>query len=125
MAQYGSGLAGSGGYVPDLSGKGDPIYGGEITLDLTQGLGGTEGLMYAGLSPASLPILGGELLVFPIEAVIPIALQGSPGVPGDGSFSIGATTYFADLSLYFQVFLVDPGAPMGVSMSKGLEIVYP
>jgi hypothetical protein len=123
--QYGSGLAGSGGHVPDLDGAGEPIYGGGIEINLAGGLGGANGILYVGLSAANLPILGGHLLVFPIQASLPVVLGGSPGVPGDGSFSIPGTLFLSNLSLFMQVFLADPGAVMGVSMSNGLEILFP
>jgi hypothetical protein len=125
MTAYGNGLAGSGGFVPDLSGTGEAIYGGEITVELTQGLGATNGFLYIGPGSASYPLFGGELLVFPITISIPITLSGSSGVPGAGSFSLSSTVFAGDLTLYLQVFLNDPGAPHDVSMSNGLEIDLP
>jgi len=121
--QYGTGLAGSGGYVPDLNGSGEPISGGEFTIDLTQGLGGTGGIIYAGLSQSNLPFLGGHLLVYPIDLSIPIVLDGSG--PGDGAFSFETSTKVSGVTIYLQVLLADGAAQQNVSMSNGLEIKFP
>jgi photosystem II stability/assembly factor-like uncharacterized protein len=122
---YGTGLAGSGGFVPDLEGTGKVTYGGEVAVELTGGLGGTNGLVYVGLSSSSYPFLGGTLLVYPIDLVVPVVLDGLSGNPGGGSFSIPFTAYFQGLSIYIQVLLADSAAVRGVSMSNGLEIAFP
>jgi hypothetical protein len=54
-----------------------------------------------------------------------MVLSGSSGVPGAGSFSLSGQVFFEGQSLYLQVFLNDPGAPKGVSISNGLEVAYP
>ncbi|MHC4942572.1 MAG: WD40/YVTN/BNR-like repeat-containing protein [Planctomycetota bacterium] len=125
ITKYGSGLVGSGGFVPDLDGSGEPLYGNEITIDLTQGLGGTQGVIYAGLDQANLPFMGGTLLVYPIVVVVPIVLAGPAGVPGQGTFSFSFTGDVTNVSVYAQILLADPGAAKGISMSNGLEIVFP
>jgi len=123
LTQYGTGLAGTGGYVPELSGTGVPIYSGDFTLDLTQGLGGASALMYIGLSSANYPFLGGYLLVYPIDFAIPLVLGGSGA--GAGGFSIPVSAYFMDTTLYVQVLNSDTEAPKGVAMSNGLEVHFP
>jgi len=125
ITQYGSGLVGSGGFVPDLDGSGTPLYGEDITLELSNGLGGTPGYLYIGPSAASLPVFGGTLLVYPLQMILPVVLDGVSGVPGVGSFTFTGTAYLSNIALYFQVFLADPGAVKNVSMSNGLEIVFP
>lgn len=122
---YGQGLAGSGGYVPALSGSGEPIFGGDITIDLQDALGGTNGFLYLGLGQASIPLLGGQFLVYPLQLALPIVCSGSAGVPGAGSFSIPTEVGATNVTLYMQVLLADPGAVKGVSMSNGLEFVLP
>jgi hypothetical protein len=57
--------------------------------------------------------------------MLPVTLDGSPGTPGAGGFSLSTQVFINDLSLYLQVFLVDGGATKGVSMSNGLEIDFP
>jgi hypothetical protein len=123
FTQYGNGLAGSGGYVPDLSGAGEPIYGGDFSVELTQVLGGTTGLLYLGQTQANYPLMGGTLYVYPIDFTIPIVLGGSG--PGNGNLSIQATAFFGGVNVYMQALCVDAGAVKGVSMTNGLEIVFP
>jgi hypothetical protein len=123
FTEYGTGLAGSGGYVPKLSGEGMPFYGESFSINVTEGLGGTNGLIYAGLSQANLPFLGGDLLVYPINVTIPILLDGSGA--GDGTFSFETELFVSGVSIYLQTLLADGTAPMGASMSNGLEIVFP
>ncbi len=122
---YGSGLAGSGGIVPDLNGWGEAVPGGEVTVEVTGGLGGAQGRLLAGFTQANLPIYGGTLLVYPLFARIPIVLDGTPGQPGEGSCTISRTTNYSGQSVYLQAFLNDSGAVQGVSMTNGLEIVFP
>ena len=125
IVPYGAGLAGTGGHIPVLSGQGAPAYGGTFSLDLSGGLGGTTGFLYAGLTPSNLPLLGGNLLVFPLQVAVPVVLDGAAGAPGQGGFSLPATTYVEGVSLYLQVLLLDGGAVKGVSMSNGLELIFP
>ncbi len=124
FTQYGSGLAGTGGYVPDLDGTGIPIFGNNITVEFTNGLGGAGGLVYIGLAQVNLPFMGGNLLALP-NIALPITMGGTSGTPGAGSLSLPATPYIADVNVYLQFFLQDGAAPKGVSMSNGLEIEFP
>lgn len=122
---YGAGLAGTGGFEPALSGAGCPAPGAAVTLSVTGGLGGAPGVLLAGVSPASTPLLGGTLLAVP-AAVLPHALGGAPGAAGQGTAlfpvtlapepsSVGAT-------VYLQVGYADPGAAFGASLSAGLAL---
>ncbi|MBI4882276.1 MAG: hypothetical protein HY812_21840 [Planctomycetes bacterium] len=125
--QYGQGLAGSGGYVPELLGEGYPICGCDITVRVDQGLGAANGLLCLGPNSAALPGLGGTVLVQPLAWAIPIKLSGKLGLPmpGTGSFSFTTLMTLSGVTLYMQAFLADPGAPFGVSMTNGLEMVAP
>jgi len=123
--QYGSGLMGSGGFTPKLDAAGDLIYGGEISLDVTDGLGKTHGFLYIGLGSANIPILGGNLLVFPVQYTASIQLDGNAGVPGDGAYSLHTNAFVHGASLYLQAFMVDTGSPKNVSMTNGLELIFP
>ncbi len=122
---FGSGLAGSGGLVPDLNGSGVPYMNEPFAVEITNGLGGAPGQVLVGASATVFPFMGGDLLVYPILLSIPVTLDGSPGTPGAGSLSIPSTLALAGRSLYIQAFFTDSAAPMGVSMSKGLEIQFP
>ncbi|MFH2000231.1 MAG: C25 family cysteine peptidase, partial [Planctomycetota bacterium] len=123
LTQYGSGLAGTGGFVPELDGTGVPIFSGEFKVDLTQGLGGASALMYLGLASSNYPFMGGHLLVYPVDFTIPLVLGGSGA--GGGGFSIPVEAFLMNVTLYVQVFNADPEAPFGVAMSNGLEIHFP
>jgi hypothetical protein len=122
---YGNGLTGSGGLVPDLNGSGVPYMNEPFAVDITNGLGGAPGQVLVGASATVFPFMGGNLLVYPILASIPVTLNGSPGTPGAGSLSIPSTLALAGRSIYIQALLTDSAAPMGVSMSNGLEIQFP
>jgi hypothetical protein len=125
ISPYGSGLAGSGGYVPDLSGMGVPIYGGEITVQASDALGGAHGLIFTGLSQSNIPFWGGHLLVYPLALTLPVTMSGPLNVAGAGSFSIPTVAYVQGADIYLQLVLSDPGAPQGVSLSNGLLISFP
>ncbi len=117
---YGTGLAGSGGFVPAMSATGCPEAGGNIALHVTSGFGGANGALLVGFSQLSLPVLGGTLLVNPAFTA-PIALSGTPGTAGDGNLSIPlAVGSPSILQWYFQAILLDPGAVQSLSMSNGL-----
>ncbi len=125
ITEYGAGLAGSGGYVPALGATGYPISGGEVTYSVTSGLGGAQAYALVGPSRASIPYMGGTILVWPLFNTIPFTLDGSAGVPGAGYKTIETTPYFSGLTLRYQVLIADNGAVQGVSMTNGLEIVFP
>ncbi len=122
---YGAGTAGSGGHVPFLRGIFDPCPGHHIALEFGDFLGGTVGALFVGLQPASLPALGGTLLVSPGPgfAQVPLPYPGSG--PGGADFrlpfTLGDNPAFVGLKLYLQAAAADAGAPGGVSLSNGLE----
>jgi len=125
ITTYGTGLAGSGGYVPALGATGFPIAGGEVTYEVTDGLGGAQAYAIVGPKRAAFPYSGGTLLVWPLFSTIPFTLDGTSGVPGAGVTTIVTTPSFSGLTLRYQVLIADSGAAQGVSMTNGLEIVFP
>ena len=125
---YGVGLAGSNGLAPQITGTGSATLGSDVSLEITDGPVGAGGVLLIGASggKASTPLfLGqGELLVTPAWQV-PVVLDDlSP--TGAGALSIAVTipdyAAFLGVDLYFQVALVDPGAPFGLALSNGLEL---
>jgi hypothetical protein len=121
----GSGQPGSGGFVPELRGKGYTTLGGTITLSLEGGLGGAEALLLIGSGPLpDHPFLAIES----VATQLPILLSGAPGVAGAGAWSL--TTHlpndqrYAGLELVLQFLVADPGAdgagPAGIAFSNGL-----
>lgn len=125
ITPYGTGLGGTSGIVPSLSGSGDAVYGGEVTVELINGLGGAPALIYAGVEQANLPFKGGTIWVYPILITLPVVLDGTPGSPGAGTFDFSYTAEISGLSVFTQFIIADPGAVKGISMSNGLEIAYP
>lgn len=120
---YGTGLAGTGGVVPSLA-----MAGGVATLDnpnhafqISGGRGGATGFLMIGFGSASVPVLGGTLLVAPTNAVFaPIALGGAAGQAGAGSLSM-PTQIVPDLigaRFYCQAFIRDPLAVQGWSITN-------
>ncbi|MFH2001922.1 MAG: C25 family cysteine peptidase [Planctomycetota bacterium] len=123
FSQYGTGLAGTGGYVPALAGTGDPIFGGDFEVKLTQGLGGTNGLMYLGLTGSNLNWMCGHLYVYPIDFIIPVTLGGIGA--GNGTLTLPVNAGIAGVTLYVQIILADAAAPCGITMTNGLEVAFP
>ncbi|HKB15495.1 MAG TPA: VCBS repeat-containing protein, partial [Planctomycetota bacterium] len=121
--QYGLGLPGSGGMIPTLGAAGPFRPGQAADLRMTGGLGGVSAVLVLGTSELSIPILGGTLLALP-QVAIPLVLAGTPGVPGEGSFTFPwvVAPGLAGQSAYCQVGVLDPGAPQSVAFSNGLRV---
>ncbi|MCI0589701.1 MAG: hypothetical protein L0323_23030 [Planctomycetes bacterium] len=121
---YGIGLAGSGGVIPALEGTGIPLAGSAVSVDLTGGLGGATGVLAVSLASASIPLVGGTILVDLASAFFfPLALAGPGGVPGAGTASLGfVVPPLAGLEAFFQAGVLDAGAAAGIALSNGLEM---
>lgn len=125
-SEYGTGLAGSGGFVPHISSTGCPDVGRTVTVHVDRAVGGTFGLLLLGSAPASLPAFGGTLLLAPIDASAVFPCSGALGVPGAGAFVLPipmTNPAFSGLSLYLQAALLDGAAPQGLSITNGLQLV--
>ena len=125
FVSYGSGLAGSGGVVPELRGLFSPCPGAHAGIEVVGLLGGSFGSLAWGLAPASVPFKQGSLLVSlgPPGGLIPLFFPGV-GLGGGAltlSFTLPNTAALTGLSIYHQVLAADPGAPAGISMTNGLE----
>ena len=53
-------------------------------------------------------------------------MDGTPGVAGDGSFTLSVTAPagLAGITFYHQVYVPDAGAPSGWSSTNGIELSY-
>lgn len=116
---YGIGKPGALG-VPTLASNAPPALSTTSNLTLTGGLpGATPTILFAGVSPASLPFDGGSLLVNPGFVVNLPPLDSSGGftlpVPIDNSL--------CGLHVYFQVTFYDPSAAgfYHTALSNGLH----
>jgi subtilisin family serine protease len=125
--KFGSGLAGTGGFVPDLSGVDGGCDTGAYSIHLTNAIGGATGVLWLGLDQGSLPFYGGTLFIdFSSPwTVFPIKLGGTPGAGGAGFFDVDGVDVkvYSGLTLYLQGSFVDPGAVQGVSLSNGLKMI--
>jgi len=125
IVKYGTGLAGSGGFVPDLRGVLSPTIGGMVGLEHRFALGGSFGFTAFGVASASLSLWGGTLLVDLSQpfGLLPLAFGGSGA--GAGEF-VAYDVLPNDPTIVGEVFflqdlVVDPGAPKKVALSNGVE----
>lgn len=126
LVPYGGALAGAGGIAPQLNGSQCPLVGQPLSLELTQGLGGTPGVLAIGAGSNALNLFGGTVHVNPIVSTTPIVLGGAPGAPGAGNLTLpfGALPpAMLGLRVYFQGALFDTAAPQWLSLTNGLEVV--
>jgi hypothetical protein len=127
MLPYGPALAGTGGIAPRLTGNGAPSPGFTITLDATDVLGGTVGLLALGGpgSQTAVPLLGGTLLVVP-AVTLTLLVSGPAGVAGAGASSftlpLPSSTALLGWNGNFQSAFLDPVAPQGLSLSNAVEL---
>jgi|GEM_PF-976118 len=124
---YGTGLEGTGGFVPVMGhGGGFPFIGNSIFgLTVTKALGAAPGYFVYGLSAVSIPYQGGTVLAQP-KWRPPVNLGGTPGFAGGGGYfyilPIPNNPAYVNLNVYFQYVIVDAGAIQGFAFSDGLEI---
>lgn len=126
---YGTGLGGTGGFVPHISFSGGAAASGNsaFAYELSGGRGGALAFLVISLRSRALPAFGGTLLVGTNRATslrLPVLLSGTPGVGGVGSarvnfpVSIGLA---AGLDVFAQFSVLDPLAPQGFGLSEGLQ----
>lgn len=114
--------------MPRLTGTDSLNLGSTYSLEVSGGLGGTAGGIGFGFgraSQSSIPIVGGTLLVNPVDVWIPFVLDGV-ALPGAGSFSYDIPIPPLNVSLLgfnlnAQAGILDPGATFGISMTNAVE----
>ena len=126
VAGYGTGCAGSGGFVPQLGLEGCPELGGEVELTLRDGLGGAPLLLLFGLDRDEIPmgLSGCTLDVWPLLPIfIDLSLFGSGA--GEGSLSIPATIPpdIGAVAFTMQAFVFDPGVPSGRAATNAVDVL--
>lgn len=124
-SEYGAGLAGSGGIVPQLSSTGCPDVGRTVTVHVDQCVGGALGILVLGSAAAAVPAFGGTLLLAPIDATAVFACTGSLGVAGAGEFALPIPLINPALSghsLFLQAGVLDAAASQGLSLTNGLRL---
>ncbi len=124
ITQYGFGCPGSGDFLPQLAMTGCATQNGSVTLSVTQGNGGANGLLFFGATRGVAMLQHGCVLrVTPVSPVIlPFAL--GAGGAGAGQFSINGTipSGTPSVTVTMQAFLVDPGVFQGFAATNGIEV---
>ncbi len=114
-------LAGTLG-APRLEGQGDLRPFTTAALALSQALPGSLAGLVIGAQNASLPFYGGVLVPFP-SIVIPGLPTGPLGtLPLLGQVPGGL---LSGVPLYFQYWILDPGAPQGYAASNAVTVTAP
>ena len=123
---YGTGLAGTGGFVPTLGGSGTPNIGNSVTLEIRNGVGGAFSKTLIGFSRADIDFAGGKLLVSPPWIFVNANLGGANGQGGAGTADIPGglpnDPTLVGAKIDFQTLIFDAGAPDGLAMTAGLEM---
>jgi len=123
---YGSGSAGSGGFVPTLGGEGCPVAGGSVALDISAGAGGAPGLLLLGTGSGTAPFKGCLLQNLPLLPVsLPLLLGGSGAGAGATTLSATLPAMLPSVTLRLQAAFADGGAASGVSVSNPLIMKTP
>lgn len=125
---YGTGLAGTGGFVPHIAGLGGaPSAGnGALGVSMENGIGGGITVLITALVPLNVPLFGGTLLAHvdpSVSTLYAFSLDGAVGVGGAGSatFDFPPVGAFVGLTAYCQFLVRDFGAPAGWALSEGLQ----
>ena len=129
--QYGDGVPGEGGIVPVLGVDGS-VNAGQLATFQVAGASGTAtmGFLMTGEDMdaiANYPVNGHVGLVSQtaMSTMIPMAFTGTPGpAGGTSSFTVLVGAGLAGVSVYHQVFVVDPLGVSGYSSTNGLRVTY-
>ena len=123
FVSYGQGLPGTGGLLPVLGGHGCAARNLTISFDVSNGLGGTPGVLVIGAQQRAIPVLGGTLLVDPV-LMVPHVLGGTPNVAGAGFAGIPSRipddANLVGVDFYTQAFYLDLAAVQQIAMTAGL-----
>jgi Tol biopolymer transport system component len=116
---YGAGLAGTLG-VPHLTSRASPVLGRTLGIDGGNSSGEYDvGALFLGFEATSLPTWGGELVVVPaitqLIGLTPWGMSMVGPIPDDASLD--------GLELYLQIAELDAGAPHGIALTNGLELL--
>jgi len=127
FAVFASASVGSDDFVPGLWGQGCPVAGEDVSIAITNGVGGEPGLLLFGGGTGVVPFKPGlDLAILPL---LPLSLLlGLDGTgPGAGTWQL-TTTWPAGVpsgQLTLQTILADPGTPSGFSVTNALSVDIP
>ena len=112
----GHGLPGTGGQVPRLWAHGPLGMFSQDFIVLDQAKPNSLAYVFVGLDPDCLPFKGGVMVPAPTVRVGPFALD------GQGGLIFAFTWQWPGLKFCTQAWILDAGAPMGLSASNGLQV---
>jgi Tol biopolymer transport system component len=118
---YGAGYPGTLG-IPSLTASADPVFGTTINVDVGNSLGlATPGLLFAGLSPASIPTSAGGTLLVNFVLMVPLVVSaGGESLPA----TIPYDPAFYGVQVCLQVLEADSGAAHKLSFTPGLALIF-
>ena len=122
----GIGTSGTGTAVPQLTLAKLPILGTTTSLELTNAVGGTVGVIGLSVQAAApQPFAGGTLWVQPPLVPIAITTSGAVGAPGVGTasepFSVPNSLALAGTIVTSQVVVIDGQATDSLALSNAIE----
>ncbi|GEM_PF-2165736 len=117
----GGSLAGAGG-APLLSGAGELTAGSTATLTASNAAPLANATLVAGLSQLSAPFKGGVLVPRPDVLISGLTTTSSGGLVFSGFWPAGVPSA---AEFFFQLWIVDAGAPAGLAASNGVKAVTP
>lgn len=129
-AEYGNGLAGTGGIKPELHGHDEPRVGLPVEVEIHDVIGAAIVAFGYSTGLAEIPMFGGDFLLDPAGTYTyfsdPHLASGMPGVAGDGefiaAFTIPNMPVLVGMDFFWQGAALDPGAIQGVALSQGLHM---
>lgn len=125
---YGVGCPGSGGFVPELQISGCASAGDQEVFSIKNGLGGSVWFLMIGIGQGAAPIGGGCLLniAAPFPGIIgPFPLPGAGPGNGEITFQLTVSPSLVSsigFSATHQMFIADPGNPLGFVATNGVEV---
>ncbi|MFO0981662.1 MAG: M12 family metallo-peptidase [Planctomycetota bacterium] len=126
-SHYGLPSPGSGGVTPTISWSGGVPFTGNASFHLVGSslYGGQQGLLFVGFTQVTVPLGDGAYLnVAPPWLVAKFTVAGLP-FPGYGSADIPAPIpsdpALDQVHFYSQFMCTDPGGPMGITATDGLD----
>jgi hypothetical protein len=126
LLSFGTGLAGSGGFVPRLDFTPCPRIGTAISFEVADGLGGALGSLVIGTTRADMPLRGGILHPSLDFVRAPHRLGGAAGVAGAGTASLPFTLpndiALVGMTFFSQAVYADRGAAGGLAFAPGLRL---
>jgi hypothetical protein len=107
--------------APTLTGTGSVTPGNGVTFTAQNGLPNGIGLLVLGFAAINVPLFGGTL-VPNLDATLIAALD------ANGAWSLNfpwPAGHAAGTSFFWQLAVVDPGAPFGIAATDGLRCIVP